>query len=91
MSNGLLILTILTIVLLSAHTLSLPGYTSGLGEVSTTKFGLKSFQIQGATRSDLSYNLTIEYDASEAGNPWQGGIYGYGEIDTLPCKAHTRR
>jgi hypothetical protein len=54
-----------------------------LGSESGTKFGLSSFTIAGVERSDLSYIVTLKYDASRAGNPWQGGIYGYGEIERL--------
>jgi hypothetical protein len=43
--------------------------------------GLASFQISELTQVGSHYEVLVEYDATTAGNLWEGGIYGYGEID----------
>ena len=50
---------------------------------SGTKLGITSFDITKIERIGNAYMITMSYDASQAGNPWQGGIYGYGEIEKL--------
>lgn len=48
-----------------------------------TKLGLASFGVTGVQRVGDSLAVGISYDATSAGNPWQGGIYGYGPIEAL--------
>ncbi len=48
-----------------------------------TRLGLASFGITGVRRVGDSLAVGISYDATSAGNPWQGGIYGYGPIEAL--------
>jgi len=46
--------------------------------------GLAGFGITGVDQPNSSFlAVHVAYDASQAGNPWQGGIYGYGPIDSL--------
>lgn len=61
------------------------------GEESATKLGIASFAVEKAEllgEGDL-LRVTMSYDASICGNPWQGGIYGYGEIEALQ-ECHAR-
>lgn len=45
--------------------------------------GLANFEIAGVGIVNNALQVRVNYDATRAGNPWQGGIHGYGEIDEL--------
>jgi len=66
--------------------------TAALGEEdgSGTKLGIASFDVAGArvVEGGKALRVTLSYDATICGNPWQGGKYGYGEIEKLrECNA----
>jgi hypothetical protein len=53
------------------------------GSDSGTKLGITSFSIAKIEMVGNTYEVTMSYDATQAGSPWQGGIFGYGEIEKL--------
>ena len=63
------------------------------GGGNATKLGIPSFGVDKAELigAENLLRVTLSYDATICGNPWQGGIYGYGEIEKLwecDVKAH---
>lgn len=71
------VLPLLMLVLSAAEPVSCTDGESG------TKFGLASFTVTGVDVFEESIGVTLTYDATKAGNPWSGGIFGYGEIERL--------
>jgi hypothetical protein len=60
------------------------------GDGSGTKLGIPSFSVDKAELMEAEnlLRVTLSYDATICGNPWQGGVFGYGEIEKLgECEA----
>jgi hypothetical protein len=55
-----------------------------------TTLGIASFSVDKAEiiEAENLLRVTLSYDATICGNPWSGGIFGYGEIERLrECRA----